>query len=208
MLACSGSETGKRFCRPASTRRQQHRPHSRRSPSTAGCIASRPRVPISEATVSVINGSDAGRSATTDTSGNFSFTGDAAVQRYSGRLRRGILLNPCPTGEQPDTNHFSRPARTGDPAFGAGDRRRHIGADHRHRQRKRRESARFTPPMLPENTASRVVSISATAVSRTTLPTGMNLILDTLEGNSAQSSLTSDQADSWGAVMVCDRPPG
>ncbi len=72
VLACSGSET--EMSSPA-------------APSPAGLtipttftmsgqvIASQTRLPISEATVSVAHGSDAGRSATTDTSGNFSFTG-------------------------------------------------------------------------------------------------------------------------------------
>jgi hypothetical protein len=66
VLACSGSDT--ETMSPAA-------PTTLTTFTLSGqVIASQTRLPISEATVSVINGSDAGRSATTDTSGNFSFT--------------------------------------------------------------------------------------------------------------------------------------
>ena len=71
VLACSGSET--ETSSPAAP--SPAAPSTRTTFTLSGqVITSRTRVPISEATVSVINGSDAGRSATTDTSGNFSFT--------------------------------------------------------------------------------------------------------------------------------------
>ena len=71
VLACSDSET--ETLSPAAP--SPGAPSPRTTFTLSGqVIASRTRVPISEATVSVINGSDAGRSATTDTSGNFSFT--------------------------------------------------------------------------------------------------------------------------------------
>ena len=71
VLACSGSET--ETLSPAGL--SPAAPSTRTTFTLSGqVITSRTRVPISEATVSIINGSDAGRSATTDTSGNFSFT--------------------------------------------------------------------------------------------------------------------------------------
>ena len=71
LLACSGSET--ETLSPAAP--SPAAPSTRTTFTLSGqVIASRTRLPISEATVSVIYGSDAGRSATTDTSGNFSFT--------------------------------------------------------------------------------------------------------------------------------------
>ena len=72
VLACSGSET--ETLSPAAPS-----PAAPTTPTTftlsGQVIASQTRLPISEATVSVAYGSDAGRSATTDASGNFSFTG-------------------------------------------------------------------------------------------------------------------------------------
>ncbi len=71
VLACSGSEP--ETLSPAAP--SPAAPSTRTTFTLSGqVITSRTRVPISDATVSVIDGSDAGRSATTDTSGNFSFT--------------------------------------------------------------------------------------------------------------------------------------
>ena len=72
VLACSDSET--ETLSPAAPS-----PAAPATPTTftlsGQVIASQTRLPISEATVSVAYGSDTGRSATTDASGNFSFTG-------------------------------------------------------------------------------------------------------------------------------------
>jgi Carboxypeptidase regulatory-like domain len=71
VLACSGSES--ETASPAAP--SPAAPSTRSTFTLSGqVITSGTRVPISEATVSVINGSDAGRSAITDTAGNFNFT--------------------------------------------------------------------------------------------------------------------------------------
>jgi hypothetical protein len=72
VLACSDSET--ETASPAAP--SPAAPTTLTTFTLSGqVIASQTRLPISEATVSVVYGSDTGRSATTDTSGHFSFTG-------------------------------------------------------------------------------------------------------------------------------------
>ena len=177
LLACSGSET--ETLSPAAP--------SPAAPSTlttftlsGQVIASRTRLPISEATVSVTYGSDAGRFATTDTSGNFSFTGMQQSSLMLGSLPRNTSQDPFDTGET-DTNDCSRPARTGDPAFRAGDRRRHFGADCRRHGRHQRQIPhhhRCFRKIQPHGSSRYRRQQYHVRV----LPTGMNLILDTFEG--------------------------
>src|SRR5215213_3751902 len=74
MLACRGGETD--MASPAAP--SLATPSSRTFTLSGQVITSRTRVPIPDATVSVVNsalnGADAGKTTTTDRSGNFSFT--------------------------------------------------------------------------------------------------------------------------------------
>ena len=70
MLACSGSEN-----ETSSPAAPSPAASARTTFTLSGQVITKStRVPISEATVTVTNGSDAGKSATTDASGNFRFT--------------------------------------------------------------------------------------------------------------------------------------
>ena len=176
VLACSGSET--ETLSPAAP--SPAAPTTRTTFTMSGqVIASQTRVPISEATVSVIYGSDVGRSATTDTSGNFSFTGMqqsslmvwvSAAEYFSRSAileKQATTIVLVPLGPVIQLSGQVTDDGTSAPIAAA--------------------TVTSTPdtaprPMLPENTASRVVSISATGVSHSRLPTGTNLILDTFEG--------------------------
>ena len=71
VLACSGTEPD--TLSPAAPTPVAS-PANTRFTLGGQVVASRTRAPISEATVSITSGSDAGRTTTTDASGNFSFT--------------------------------------------------------------------------------------------------------------------------------------